>query len=110
MFQTQLVQAELVMLPRSTGLALGMHLAGLQWRVRGVMLAGALSYYHEQQTMLTSAFAANTCQVCNACTLKVASVKVNTEIFLLALSAHLMYIMLRMAQVARGCRRHLPDI
>ncbi|KAA6420287.1 MAG: hypothetical protein FRX49_09771, partial [Trebouxia sp. A1-2] len=40
------------------GLALGMHLAGLQWRVRGVMLAGPLSYYHEQQTMLTSAFAA----------------------------------------------------
>jgi len=58
MFQTQLVQAELVMLPRSTGLALGMHLAGLQWRVRGVMLAGPLSYYHEQQTTLTSSFAA----------------------------------------------------
>ena len=41
-----------------TGLALGVKLSGLQWRVKGVMLAGPLSYYRDQQHALTASFAA----------------------------------------------------
>ena len=41
-----------------TGLALGVKLSGLQWRVKGVMLAGPWSYYRDQQHALTASFAA----------------------------------------------------
>lgn len=42
----------------ATGLALGVKLSGLQWQVKGVMLAGPLSYYRDQQHALTASFAA----------------------------------------------------
>lgn len=98
MFQAHPVQVEIVTLSHTTGLALGMHLAGLQWRVRAVMLAGPLSYYHEQQTMLTSAFAANYMSGLQCLPLKGVSVNANVDVFLLALSA---YLMLRMVKGAR---------
>ncbi len=39
-----------------TGLALGVALKGLPWRVHGVMLAGTEEYYERQQAELTAAF------------------------------------------------------
>lgn len=39
------------------GLAVGIQLAQLPWKVLGVMLAGPLSYYQQQQTALTALFA-----------------------------------------------------
>ncbi|KAL3144147.1 hypothetical protein ABBQ32_003936 [Trebouxia sp. C0010 RCD-2024] len=42
----------------ATGLALGIKLAGLPWQVCGVMLAGPLTYYTDQQTVLTTSFVA----------------------------------------------------
>lgn len=44
--------------PYIAGLAVGVQLAGLQWRIRGVMLAGPTSYYQEQQAALAHSFAA----------------------------------------------------
>ena len=44
--------------PYIAGLAVGVQLAGLQWRIRGVMLAGPSPYYQEQQAALVNAFAA----------------------------------------------------
>ena len=39
-----------------TGLAVGMALLNLRWRVKGIMLAGCPGYYEEQQHRLLSAF------------------------------------------------------
>lgn len=39
------------------GLAIGIELAQLPWTVHGVMLAGAQSYYEQQQTKLAASFA-----------------------------------------------------
>lgn len=39
------------------GLAMGIQLAQLPWTVLGIMLAGPLSYYQQQQTLLTALFA-----------------------------------------------------
>jgi hypothetical protein len=38
------------------GAAIGVALFGLPWRVQGVMLAGSLDYYKQQQKELTTAF------------------------------------------------------
>lgn len=42
--------------PLPAGLALGIWLLGLPWRVAGIMLAGDLPYYTAQQDSLTRAF------------------------------------------------------
>lgn len=39
------------------GLALGAALCGLPWRVSGIMLAGSLDYYRQQQSTLIESFA-----------------------------------------------------
>ena len=39
------------------GLAVGIQLAQLPWKVVGVMLAGPLSFYQQQQSALTALFA-----------------------------------------------------
>lgn len=40
------------------GLALGVALMGLPWKVHGIMLAGSEEYYKRQQQDLTAAFTA----------------------------------------------------
>lgn len=44
---------------KSPGLALGVALLGLPWRIHGVMLAGTEEYYLQQQKDLTAAFLSN---------------------------------------------------
>ena len=47
---------ECLMIGLCTGLAVGMALLNLRWRVKGIMLAGRPGYYDEQQHRLLTAF------------------------------------------------------